>query len=126
MEELTVIQDELYKNFVKLFPEDGLFFKKMCKDNAVNENDGMHIMFAFVVVPFLMKIIRESKEKSEVAFDYIEKMEKSENPEIAEVVEFTILETLLSEDRDMYCEYAKFFGNETKKASIAIKKWINN
>ena len=51
-------------------------------------------------------------------------MEVSDDPKIAEVLEFTVLEDLLTEDKDMIPEYEKYFGEETKTATAAVGKWF--
>lgn len=113
----------LYREFISLFPDDQSFFEERCMENDVDEDEGMHIMFGFVIIPFLIKIVRESTEKSKIAFDYIEKMEKSNDSQIAEVVEFTILEYLVSNERESLQLYSKYFGEETAKAAEAVGKW---
>ena len=51
-------------------------------------------------------------------------MEVSGDPKIAEVLEFTVLEDLLIEDKDMIPEYEKYFGEETTAAAAAVGKWF--
>lgn len=114
--------DELYHDFVALFPEDKEYFEKLCFENDVDEGDGMHIMFGLVVLPFIKKVVRESKDKSKKAFDFFERMEISGDSQIAEVVEFTILEDLISNERDSLNLYSIYFGDETKLAAEAVGK----
>ena len=115
--------EKLYRDFIELFPDDKDYFERIRLENDVEENEGMHIMFGFVVLPFIKKIVRESEEKSKTAFDFFEKMEKSGDSKIAEVVEFTILEDLISNERESFELYSVYFGDETKLAVQAIAKW---
>ena len=117
--------EELYRDFIALFPEDKEYFEKQCLENDVEEEDGMHIMFGLVVLPFIKRIVRESKDKSKKAFEFIEQMEKSGNSQIAEVVEFTILEDLVSNEKDSIDMYSVYFGDETKLAAEAVGKWYS-
>ena len=115
--------NDLYREFISLFPEDKLFFDERSKETAAKEADGMHIMFGLVVVPFVKRIAKESQEKAKKAFEFFEKMEKSGNSDIAEVLEFTVLENLINDDN--FKIYMPFFGNETKQAAYEIIKWFD-
>ena len=85
----------------------------------------MHIVFGMVVVPFLKKVVMCDHKKAQKAFEYIEKMECSGDSQISEVVEFTILESLLDiEDTDVFDKCKELMGNETKAALEEVKKWI--
>ncbi|MBR4765873.1 MAG: hypothetical protein IK085_03805 [Clostridia bacterium] len=117
--------NDLYKDFISLFPEDKIFFDELCKVMAADEEDGIHIMFAFVVVPFIKKIIKEAPDKAKKAFDFFEEMEKSNDVEIAGVLEATVLENLLTDDKNDFDIYVPFLGKETKEAARAVARWFD-
>ncbi|MBR6383967.1 MAG: hypothetical protein IKS56_08290 [Lachnospiraceae bacterium] len=117
--------EELYKDFISIFPEDSDFFEEKSRENDAEESDGMHIMFGLVVLPYIKKIIQESPEKSVKAFSFFEDMEKSGDSKIAEVLEFSILEYLLSNEKESIDLYAKYFGPETTEAAKSIGKWFS-
>ena len=117
--------EELYNDFISMFPGDLDYFSEREKETGADSECGMHVVFGMVVVPFVAKIVKESPDKAKKAFDYFEKMETSGDPKIAEVVEFTILENLLTEDKEAVPEYEKYFGEETKVAAKAVGKWFN-
>ncbi len=121
-----MILNELYDDFIKLFPEDSDFFRECEKTTGADVNDGMHVVFGMVVVPFLRKVVKESPDKATRAFSFIEKMETSGDTKIAELVEFTVLEDLLTEDAELASEYAKYFGPETKAAAKAVSRWFKS
>lgn len=50
-------------------------------------------------------------------------MEISGDPQIAEVVEFSILENLIGIENDKSNKLLKFMGDETRKAFEDVKKW---
>ena len=50
--------EELYKDFISIFPEDSDFFEEKSRENDAEESDGMHIMFGLVVLPYIKKIIQ--------------------------------------------------------------------
>ncbi len=118
--------EDLYDDFVNLFPEDKQLFNDLSVESAAHQEDGMHIMFGMVVVPYLKRIIINDSEKTRVAFDYIEKMEKSGDSKIAEVVEFTILESILDSENknELLRECEKYMGEETRLALNNISGWF--
>ncbi len=116
--------EDLYSDFISLFPEDMDFFKKREEETGADVADGIHVVFGMVVVPFITKIVKETPDKAKKAFEFFEEMETSGDSQIAEVLEFTVLENLLTEDKGMIPEYAKYFGEETKAAATAVGKWF--
>ncbi len=126
MENVIMEYKDLYNDFVKLFPDDIEFFRSKEEETGADTGDGIHVVFAMVVVPFVKKTVFESPEKAEIAFKFFEEMERSSDPKIAEVLEFTVLENLLTDDQSMLPEYKKFFGEETKKAAETVAKWYRN
>ena len=117
--------EEIYNDFVSLFPDDIEYFNEKERETGADTGTGMHVVFGMIVAPFVIKITKESPDKAKKAFDFFETMETSEDARIAELVEFTILENLLTEDKDMIPEYEKYFGEETKIAAKAVEKWFN-
>lgn len=118
--------NNIFKEFIALFPEDKEWFENEVVNNDACEEDGMHVVFGMVVVPYLLNIATASNDKLKKAFDYIEKMESSGNSMIAEVVEFSVLENLIGEDSNMLKQLYEYMGPETKSAFKDVCKWFNN
>ena len=104
---------ELYDEFIKLFPEDGEFFSRLEEETKADRSDGMHIMFGMVVCPFLFKILEEDSQKTQKAFDFVEKMVSSGDDDIVNVAEVTILENLITEQSKDYLKFSKYLGKES-------------
>lgn len=117
--------EELYKDFISLFPEDKPFFDELCKQTSAEETDGMYIMFSFVLVPFLKRIVKESPEKTKRAFDFFEEMEKSGDNDIAGLLEGTVLENILTDETNDFDIYLPYLGKETKEAAHAVARWFD-
>ncbi|HBZ53293.1 MAG TPA: hypothetical protein DEO82_05915 [Eubacterium sp.] len=115
--------ENLYTEFISLFPEDIEYFKKKEEETGADIQDGIHVVFGMVVVPYVIMIVQEAPDKAMKAFEFFEKMEKSGDSRIAEVVEFTVLENLLSEEKGVISQCAGFFGEETRKAADDVGKW---
>ena len=69
-----MVYNKLYSEFVDLFPQDMEWFKAECEEKSADEDDGMHVLFGMVVVPFILEVAIHSPEKLKLAFDFIEKM----------------------------------------------------
>ena len=50
--------DNLYSNFNALFPECADELNTYAKSADAEETDGMHIMFSFVVIPFVLELLK--------------------------------------------------------------------
>ncbi len=102
--------NELYDSFVNLFPDDREVFDQLELDADVDKNeDGMHIMFGMVVVPYIRLIACKNPTKTKRAFDFVEEMELDANPEIGNVAEVSVLESLMTDPGGMK-KYLKYIG----------------
>lgn len=117
--------DELYNAFVNLFPEDKEVFDQLKEDADVDEHeDGMHIMFGMVVVPYIRKIVSENPAKAKKAFDFLEEMELDDNPDIGNVAEVSVLEALMNDEGGMN-KYMTYIGPESLKAARYMAQFYN-
>lgn len=118
--------NSLYSEFIKLFPDDTALFNELSLQSNVDENDGMHIMFSYVVIPFVLRLIRSNDHmKLKIAFDYFEQMALSQSNDITEVLEFTIIENLMSNGKDIFYNAKKYMGKETLKYCTNAEKYLN-
>ena len=117
--------ENLYQDFKNIFPQYSDFFCNKEKINSVDDSDGAHISFAFCVVPFIYKLVDERKDNElKKAFEFFELMASSKDSLISEVVVFTILENIYTDEK--YLDYLKdFFGENTKKLIPLLKQFIN-
>ena len=114
--------DELYSEFKKIMNTDELVIIQ--KNNNVDESDGMHILFGMVVTPFLEEQLKENNtENLNSIFNFFEDMEKLEDNLIQEVLEFTVLENLLSYDSVTKEKAIKYMRPETKKVFLTINNY---
>ena len=92
-----MIYQELYDEFIKLFPEDKEFFVEKEKETGAEREDGMHVMFEFMVCPFILKIADEDLQKTQKAFDFVEQMVTYEDSMVVNVAEVTVLERIMTD-----------------------------
>lgn len=82
-------------------------------------------MFGMVVVPFVKKLIESGyKDKTKKAFRFIERMAIDENPEIAEVLEFTVLEGFISYGKQFLDECKFYMGKEPLTSCEFVEKYM--
>lgn len=106
--------DNLYADFENLFPDCINQFQNLAIAANADPSDGMHVMFSFVVVPFVLDLLRnDAHDRLVKAFDFFEKMAKSDAADISEVLEFTIVENLMSNGRPLYEKAQSYMGHET-------------
>ena len=116
--------DELYDNFIDMFPEDAEFFAEKEEETNVGR-DTMNLMFGLIITPFIKAIADKDPIKTKKAFEYVEKMENDDNPEIGNIAEVNILEDLIS-DAEGIDKYLEYMGDETKKAVRHISQFFLN
>lgn len=117
--------DTLYDEFLKLFPDDRDWLHEKASELSAEPSDGMHIMFGMVVVPFVVELLeREDERKLKIAFDFFEKMAKAENPMISEVLEFTILEDIISRGKAILDKCKGYMKQKTLDSCIVVEKYM--
>lgn len=103
--------NNLYSDFSALFPECTDELKALANAADAEETDGMHIMFSFVVIPFVLDLLNNDEtDKLKRAFDYFESMALSDSVDITEVLEFTIIENLMSNGQAVYNKAKNYMG----------------
>ena len=60
--------EDLYDEFINLFPEDKEFFKRLEEETGAVRSIGMHIMFGLVVSPYILRLLEKEPEKAKKAF----------------------------------------------------------
>lgn len=105
--------NNLYSDFNSLFPECIDELNAFAKAANAEETDGMHIMFSFVVIPFILDLLNnDDTDKLKRAFDYFERMASSDSAEITEVLEFTVIENLMSNGQTIYDKAKTYMGDK--------------
>lgn len=119
--------NEMFNEFKKYVGVSENKLLKYIIENNIDEQDGMHIWFEFVVTPFLLDAIKNNKTKEITkSFEFIELCLNSKDKEITEVIEFSLLEGLVANIGININILDKYSGDETKKSIESIKKYIIN
>lgn len=116
-----------YDNIVKTaqmeIPEFAKAYDLEFEKDNIDLDSGPHTVFSFVFVPLLEKAISDgNRDLAQRLCGFLEKMECSGNSDVAEVVEFTVLEELCDDYRD--ADFKEYLLPETKLALQAIREYI--
>ncbi len=117
--------DTLYDEFTQCFSEDLPRFQEIAECAAAERSDGMHVMFGMVVVPFVIEQLEKCNEpKLKRAFDFFERMAEDNNTMISEVLEFTVLEDLISRGDSTLEKCKTYMGQKTRERCSIVEKYM--
>ena len=120
-----MLYDSLYSDFCELFKEDRRIFEEKQKAQLIEDCDGMHILFGFIVVPYVINLINECEnEKVKTAFAFFEEMADSKDAKISEVLEFTVLEGLIARGPKFLNTCKSLMGDKTLESCKHIETWF--
>lgn len=108
---------DLYLTFKETFKEDGDFFKSMEEENKLEPNDSemVHVYFCLVVSPYAYDLLKKNNEtKLRKLFAFFEDMANDPNVEVQGVLQFSVLENITTESKEIYKAAQKYIGPETK------------
>lgn len=115
----------MYEEFLSLFPDDVDRLSEKASEVSAEPSDGMHVMFGMVVVPFVMELLEcKDERKLKIAFDFFEEMAKAENSMISEVLEFTILEDIISRGKVTLDKCKHYMKRNTLDSCSVIEKYM--
>lgn len=93
----------LYLAFKNTFPEDSELFREWETKNSLGPDDPemMHVYFGLIVTPYVVSLAKEKQlEKLKKAFQFFEDMAKDTDNEVQGVLQFSVLENLISEKKE--------------------------
>lgn len=109
-----MVYENLYEEFINRIPECEEFCRRKEEENLIDETDGIHIYFSLVVVPYIIEIlVSDDLSVGRRNFEFIEEMAKSNDVMISEVLDFTILEQIIDEDKSVFDKFKKLMLPET-------------
>lgn len=114
--------DSLIDDVCKEFSEVSELYDLELQSDSIDLNSGAHTVFSFCFVPVLKDAILNNNYLAKRMFDYIEKMEKSEDNLVGEVAEFTVLEEIL--DSFDLNAIKRYMGKVTLEAARLINRYI--
>lgn len=89
--------ENLLSDALDALPELKKEYENNLKDDIIDEDSGMHVVFGFVFEPMLSNAIKNNKPLAKKMFDYLEKMADSDDVHVQEVCDQSVLEALYGE-----------------------------
>ena len=97
----------------------------MAEEVSAEPSDGMHIMFGMVIVPYVMELMASCNDfKLKLCFRFFEQMANEEDAMISEVLEFTVLENLISNGRETLNKCKAYMGKKTLECCSMVEKYM--
>jgi len=94
-------------------PEIETIVRKKMVEEEIDEEDGMHIIFSFVIVPLLREWCNTKKQTAAHIFDFFENMAHSNDTGVLEILDFSVLEPIADMDKSDRKIIEKFMKAET-------------
>lgn len=120
--------EDLYLTFKAMFKGDEEIFKALEEKNGLEPNDPemIHVYFCPVVSPYVYNLLRkDDKEKLKKAFAFFEDMANDSDVEVQGVLQFSVLENITTESKDIYKAAQKYIGPETKTFVNQVATYMN-
>lgn len=117
--------NNLYIDFKKRMSEDNEYFQKEEYENLIDNTVGIHIAFGMVVVPYILLMLKNNdKVKLDKIFDFIEEMSICDDVKVQEVLDFTVLESLIDTGNQELEQIKKFMKENTLKHCEKIEEYF--
>lgn len=122
--------DSLIEDIFDTIPELREEYNSKAENELIDEETGVHIVFGLIIVPYLIELLKSENdqyndEMLKKIFEFLEEMAKSDDVLVQEVLEFTIIERIIDEGKEVLNNAYKFMLDETKKSSIEVEKFFN-
>jgi|LSQX01.1.fsa_nt_gb hypothetical protein len=117
--------DNLLEKAMNELPEFKEEFYRQIERDSIDTESGNHTVFSLVFVPLFCDSIKHNQPETTTKMaNFIETMERSNDPYVQEVSSFTILEEL----SDLYSDEVllPFLKSETQKSLYNIRQYIPN
>ena len=75
-------------------PEIEPAVRKKMVETEISEEDGMHPIFSFIIVPLLREWCKTDKQISNQIFDFFENMARVDDTGVLEILDFSVLEPI--------------------------------
>ena len=105
-------------------PEFKKKYDLLVKEDIIDEESGMHIVFGYVFTPMLEEAIQAGNNADiQEMCDFLEKMAASDDVHVQEVCDQSVLERICSIYPDK--KIIPFIGNETYQGLLAVRQYID-
>ena len=111
---VSVIGEEtVFSELLATVPEIETIVRKKMAEEEIDEEDGMHIIFSFIIVPLLRDWCNTEKQTAAHIFDFFENMAHSDDTSVLEILDFSVLEPIADMDESDRKIIEKYMRTET-------------
>ena len=108
MKYITVLSD-----LFSAVPEIETTVRKKMVEEEIAEEDGMHIIFSFIIVPLLKEWCKTDKQITNKVFGFFENMACSNDTDVLEILDYSVLEPIADMDKSERAFVEKYMNTET-------------
>ncbi|SFS10200.1 DUF7674 family protein [Anaeromicropila populeti] len=115
--------NNIFEIFISKFPQLNEDINKNLKDNMVDTNDGIYVLWGMGVMPCVNKIIDNIENYEDLIssiFDFFEEMANGDDEELKDLLMYSTLETLGDDEKRLNIS-RQFMKNETKLLSEKVE-----
>lgn len=121
--------DNLVEKILNDIPELKNEYLDKAEDNLIDEATGVHVVFGLIVTPYVVNLLKNDNEVNtkilKKIFVFFEDMAKSEDSLIQEVLEFTVIEGLIEEGKEILSKSYSYMLDETRQSSTLVERFFN-
>ena len=115
--------ENLLNDSLESLPEFEKEYQNNIKNDVIDKDAGMHVVFGFVFTPLLEKAISGDKTLAEKMFKYLEKMAASEDVRVQEVCDQSVIEVLY--DNYPATKLWPLMQEKTREGYISVSQYMN-
>lgn len=114
----------LYASYLKSIKSLNTELELFRKNEKIDTEDGMHVIFGMVVLPFIFRNLNNVDFLSQ-SFDFFEEMSECEDHLVQEVLDFTILEGIADQNEETRKVIKSFMRRNTLLSFEKICNYMN-
>lgn len=121
-----MVISNVFEMFIRKFPQLEEEIKKNLKDNMVDINDGIYVIWGMGVMPSVIRMIdciADNEKVGSSIFDFFEEMASGGNEELKELLMYSTLETL-GDDKIRLSTSRRLMKKETRYLSEKIEAYL--
>lgn len=118
----------LVEELFSCIPELKNVYEATAEQNLIDNKTGNHVVFGVIITPYIVELLKNQTEKNKITlkkfFSFFERMANSNDSKICEVLEFTVIENLIEEGKEILCLAHDYMLDATRESSSIIERYF--
>lgn len=122
-----MIYENILDEFLKELSQYDIVIKRAKQNDIIDDDMGMHVVFGMAILPHVINLFECEEENCELiqsTFKFFEKMSNSNDNEVVNLLDVTIIEGLIDEGRVKLERFKKYMGESTLKQCIYMENFF--